>query len=117
MYNIRTCKIKQGKSDTVGDYLAPIMVHVMCTYIHTHAHINTHITEGSRFYSDFQFRQGTNGHQSQATVLYALVPPCNAVTCMYILYTYRLYAESMEIRDIESRGPRAVAFRAQRGRY
>ena len=40
-------------------------------------------------------------------------------TCIYIIYIHvsRLYAESMEIRDIESRGPWAVAFRAQRGRY
>ena len=32
-------------------------------------------------------------------------------------YKYRLDDESMEIRNLESRGPCAVAFRAQRGRY
>ena len=34
------------------------------------------------------------------------VKPCDLTTP---LYTYRLYSESVEIRDLESRGPWAVA--------
>ena len=56
----------------------------------------------------------------------ALCLPCTAAVAssaasdshrINTVYKYRLETEYGKIREIESRGPRAVASRAQRGRY